>query len=149
MRRVYALLERVKDADVPVLITGESGTGKEGRCSARSTEALPAGIVRSSGSIAEPSRNPCSRASCSGTHEARSPARIANEKGLFREAHGGTLLLDEIGEMPQRMQTSLLRVLQDRKVRPVGGTEEQLVDVRLIFATHRDLESMVKAGSFS
>jgi DNA-binding NtrC family response regulator len=69
-------------------------------------------------------------------------------KGLFREADTGTLLLDEIGEMPQKMQTGLLRVLQDHMVRPVGGIQEQEVDVRLIFATHRDLGAMVKEGSF-
>jgi len=69
-------------------------------------------------------------------------------KGLFRETDGGTLLLDEIGEMPQKMQSGLLRVLQERKVRPVGGSTEQEVDVRLIFATHRDLGTMVKDGRF-
>src|SRR6185503_7222013 len=69
-------------------------------------------------------------------------------KGLFREGEGGTVLLDEIGEMPQKMQAGLLRVLQERKVRPVGGTEEEKVDVRLIFATNRDLSAMVKEGRF-
>src|SRR5206468_11012953 len=62
-----------------------------------------------------------------------------DHKGLFREADGGTLLLDEIGEMPKKMQTGLLRVLQEKKVRAVGAGQEQSVDVRLIFATHRDL----------
>jgi serine/threonine-protein kinase PknK len=71
-----------------------------------------------------------------------------DRKGLFREAEGGTVLLDEIGEMPHKMQAGLLRVLQEKKVRPVGGAEEESVDLRLIFATNRDLESMVKEGRF-
>jgi transcriptional regulator with PAS, ATPase and Fis domain len=69
-------------------------------------------------------------------------------KGLFREGEGGSVLLDEIGEMPHKMQAGMLRVLQDRKVRPVGGAEEESVDVRLMFATNRDLSAMVKDGSF-
>jgi DNA-binding NtrC family response regulator len=69
-------------------------------------------------------------------------------KGLFRECVGGSVLLDEIGEMPHKMQAGMLRVLQDRRVRPVGGSEEETVDVRLIFATNRDLEALVKAGKF-
>jgi DNA-binding NtrC family response regulator len=69
-------------------------------------------------------------------------------KGLIREAQGGAVLLDEIGEMPHKMQAGLLRVLQEHKVRPVGGTTEEPVDVRFIFATHRDLEQLVREGKF-
>jgi DNA-binding NtrC family response regulator len=69
-------------------------------------------------------------------------------KGLIREAEGGAVLLDEIGEMPHKMQAGLLRVLQERKVRPVGGTKEEDVDVRFVFATHRDLEKLVQQGKF-
>jgi DNA-binding NtrC family response regulator len=69
-------------------------------------------------------------------------------KGLLREAEGGSMLLDEIGEMPHKMQAGLLRVLQEKTVRPVGGTKEEPVDVRFIFATHRNLEELVRAGKF-
>jgi transcriptional regulator with GAF, ATPase, and Fis domain len=147
MRRVYALIDRVKSTDVPVLITGESGTGKEvaaraiHRASARADKpfhglncaAVPEHLLESElfGHV---------RGAFTGADRER--------KGLFREADTGTLLLDEIGEMPQKMQTGLLRVLQDRMVRPVGGAQEQEVDVRLIFATHRDLGAMVKEGRF-
>jgi DNA-binding NtrC family response regulator len=69
-------------------------------------------------------------------------------KGLFRECEKGTILLDEVGETPQKMQAGLLRVLQERTVRPVGGTQEEPVDVRVIFATNRDLDELVKSGRF-
>jgi DNA-binding NtrC family response regulator len=71
-----------------------------------------------------------------------------DKKGLFREAEGGTLLLDEIGEMPLKMQTSLLRALQEGTVRPLGGAKEEPVDVRVVAATNRDLSAMVAAGEF-
>ncbi|HVW29194.1 MAG TPA: sigma 54-interacting transcriptional regulator [Polyangiaceae bacterium] len=147
MRKVYALIDRVKGTDIPVLITGESGTGKEvaaraiHRASARAEKpflglncaAVPEHLLESElfGHV---------RGAFTGADRER--------KGLFREADGGTLLLDEIGEMPQKMQSGLLRVLQERKVRPVGGSTEQDVDVRLVFATHRDLGAMVKEGKF-
>jgi DNA-binding NtrC family response regulator len=71
-----------------------------------------------------------------------------DRRGLFQEASGGTLLLDEIGEMPKQMQAGLLRVLEEKMVRPVGSTREEPVDVRVIASTHRDLEQMVAEGSF-
>ncbi|HLV20388.1 MAG TPA: sigma 54-interacting transcriptional regulator, partial [Polyangiaceae bacterium] len=147
MRRVYALIDRVKDTDVPVLVTGESGTGKEMAARAihvaseRSKQrflgincgAIPEHLLESElfGSV---------RGAFTGADRER--------KGVFREADGGTLLLDEIGEMPQKMQAGLLRVLQERTVRPVGGSREEPVDVRLVFATNRDLQRLVKAGAF-
>ena len=147
MRRVYSLIDRVKDTDVPILITGESGTGKEvvaraiHNASQRSKKkflgvncgAIPEHLLESElfGNV---------RGAFTGADKER--------KGLIREGEGGTVLLDEIGEMPQKMQASMLRVLQERKVRPVGGSEEELVDVRLIFATNRELEAMVKEGTF-
>ena len=147
MRRVYALVERLKDTDVPVLVTGESGTGKEmvaravhqaGPRAKRpfigvNCAAIPANLLESElfGSV---------RGAFTGADRDR--------RGLFQEADGGTLLLDEIGEMPHKMQVGLLRVLQEKRVRPVGGTLEEAIDVRLIAATNRDLAQMVSAGSF-
>jgi transcriptional regulator with GAF, ATPase, and Fis domain/Tfp pilus assembly protein PilF len=147
MRRVYALIERVKDTDVPVLITGESGTGKE-----MVARAIHDASVRSKrkfvgvncGAIPENLLESelfgCVRGAFTGADRDR--------KGLFRESEGGTILLDEIGEMPQKMQAGLLRVLQERKLRPVGGTHEESVDVRLVFATHRDLKNLVESRHF-
>lgn len=147
MRKVYALVDRVKDTDVPVLITGESGTGKEvvaraiHNASARSKSkmlgvncgAIPENLLESElfGHV---------RGAFTGADRDR--------KGLIREAQGGSILLDEIGEMPVKMQAGLLRVLQEKRVRPVGGTTEDPVDVRILFATNRELEKMVQAGKF-
>jgi serine/threonine-protein kinase PknK len=147
MRRLYALIDRVKDTDIPVLITGESGTGKEMVARAVHTTgprgkkpftgvncgAIPANLLESElfGSV---------RGAFTGAERDR--------PGLFQEAEGGTMLLDEIGEMPLKMQSGLLRVLQEKTVRPVGGTKEQPVDVRVIAATNRDLARMVTAGTF-
>ncbi|HEY2367589.1 MAG TPA: sigma 54-interacting transcriptional regulator, partial [Polyangiaceae bacterium] len=147
MRRVYALIDRLKDTDVPALVTGESGTGKEvvaraiHNASPRSKKtftgvncgAIPANLLESElfGHV---------RGAFTGADRDR--------KGLLRECEGGTLLLDEIGEMPIKMQASLLRVLQEKTVRPVGGAAEEPVDVRIIAATNRDLEQMVKEQTF-
>ena len=147
MRRVYAVIDRVRDTDVPVLITGESGTGKEmvaraiHTASARSKArtlgvncgAIPENLLESElfGHV---------RGAFTGADRDR--------KGLFRDCQGGTILLDEIGETPLKMQAGLLRVLQERRVRPVGGNREEEIDVRMLFATNRDLEQMIAAGKF-
>ena len=147
MRKLYAILERLRDADVPVLVTGESGTGKEmvARAvhaqSARAKKpflgvncgAIPANLLESElfGHV---------RGAFTGAER--------DKKGLFREAEGGTILLDEIGEMPLKMQTSLLRTLQEGTVRPLGGAKEEPVDVRIVAATNRDLEAMVREQTF-
>ncbi len=147
MRKLYAILERLKDADVPVLITGESGTGKEMVARAVHAQsprakkpffgvncgAIPANLLESElfGHV---------RGAFTGAER--------DKKGLFREAEGGTILLDEIGEMPLKMQTSLLRTLQEGTVRPLGGAREEPVDVRVVAATNRDLERMVREGTF-
>jgi transcriptional regulator with GAF, ATPase, and Fis domain len=147
MRRLYALVDRVKDTDVALLVSGESGTGKE--VIARAVHqsgprapmkfvgincaAIPAALLESElfGSV---------KGAFTGADRDR--------RGLFREAEGGTLLLDEIGEMTLKMQTGLLRVLQEKRVRPVGGSTEEDVDVRIIAATHRDLAEMVAEKTF-
>jgi len=147
MRRVYSIVERIRDTDVPVLITGESGTGKEMVARALHV-ASPRGKRRFVGvncgaipeNLLESELFGCVRGAFTGADRDR--------KGLFRESEGGTILLDEIGEMPKKMQAGLLRVLQEQKVRPVGGTTEEHVDVRLVFATHRDLAKLVEEGAF-
>ena len=147
MSRLALLIGRVAPRDVTVLIAGESGTGKE-----RIAEA----IVRASGRASQPFiRFNCaaltpelaeaelfghSRGAFTGATHART--------GLFREAHGGTLLLDEVGELDGRTQANLLRVLQEGEVRPVGEDRPVKVDVRILAATNRDLEAMVSEGSF-
>jgi serine/threonine-protein kinase PknK len=147
MRRVYALIERLKDIEVPVLVTGESGTGKE----------MVARAVHLAGPRA---RRPFVGVNCAaipanlleselfGSVKGAFTGADRDRPGLFREADGGTLLLDEIGEMPQKMQAGLLRSLQEKCVRPVGGTKEEPIDVRLVAATNRDLGKMVAAGTF-
>ncbi len=147
MRRVYALIDRVKDTDVPLLVTGESGTGKE----------MVARAVHQAGPRA---RKPFLGVNCGaipanlleselfGSVRGAFTGADRDRRGLFQEAHGGTLLLDEIGEMPRQMQAGLLRVLQEKLVRPVGSTREEPVDVRVIASTHRDLEHMVAEGAF-
>jgi serine/threonine-protein kinase PknK len=147
MRKIYALMDRIKDADVPVLITGESGTGKEIVARAihnagRRSKAAFTGI--NCGAIPEH----LLESELFGHVRGAFTGADRDHKGLFRETDGGTLLLDEIGEMPKKMQAGLLRVLQERVVRPVGGTKEQAVDVRLIAATNRDLSAMVIEKSF-
>ncbi len=147
MRKLYALIERVKDADVPVLVTGESGTGKEvvaraiHAMGARAKEpflgvncgAIPANLLESElfGHV---------RGAFTGADRDR--------KGLFREAREGTLMLDEVGEMPLKMQAGLLRVLQEKTVRPVGGVTEEPSHARVVAATNRDLAEMVAQGTF-
>ena len=147
MRKVYALIDRIKDTDVPLLITGESGTGKEIVARAihnagRRSKAAFTGI--NCGAIPEH----LLESELFGHVRGAFTGADREHKGLFREADGGTLLLDEIGEMPKKMQAGLLRVLQEKVIRPVGGNKEQPVDVRLIAATNRDLGAMVEAKIF-
>ena len=147
MRRVYAIIDRVRDTDVPVLITGESGTGKEvvaraiHAASARS-KARTLGV--NCGAIPEN----LLESELFGHVKGAFTGADRERKGLFRDCQGGTILLDEIGETPLKMQAGLLRVLQERRVRPVGGNREEEIDVRMLFATNRDLEQMVAAGKF-
>jgi transcriptional regulator with GAF, ATPase, and Fis domain len=147
MRRLYALIDRIKDTDVPVLITGESGTGKE----------MVARAVHQAGPRA---KKPFLGVNCGaipanlleselfGNTRGAFTGADRDRRGVFQEADGGTLLLDEIGEMPPKMQAGLLRVLQERSVRPVGGAKEEPVDVRVVAATNRDLAQMVAESAF-
>ena len=147
MRRVYALIDRVKDTDVPVLIGGESGTGKEV-------------VARAIHQASVRAKRPFLGVNCGAIPDNLLEGELfghvrgaftgadRDRKGLFRECEGGTLLLDEIGELPLKMQAGLLRVLQEKTVRPVGGAKEESVDVRIVAASNRDLAAMVRDGTF-
>ncbi len=147
MRALLRLVDRVTTSDVPVLIEGESGTGKELIARAmhengpRSKRAF---VSENCGAVPESLLESALFGHVKGAFTGASQSR----PGLFEVADGGTLFLDEIGEMPLSMQTKLLRVLQDGEVRAVGGEKTRKVDVRLIAATHRDLEAMVAQKTF-
>src|SRR5712664_1052905 len=147
MQRVYKIIQKVSLHEYPVLILGESGTGKE----------LVARSVHFSGARKE---RPFAPVDCSSLV----PTLIESElfghvkgaftgaqhgkQGLLEAAQGGTLFLDEIGDMPVDLQSKLLRALQEREVKPVGSTERRRIDVRIIAATNRDLDSAIRTGAF-
>jgi two-component system response regulator HydG len=147
MHRVHDLLERVADSTSTVLVTGESGTGKEV-------------VARALHDVGPRRDKPFVAVNCSAVPEALleselfghargafTDARVART-GLVVQANGGTLLLDEIGDMPMPLQPKLLRILQERTVRPVGGDAEIPFDVRIVATTNRDLRTLVDEGRF-
>jgi DNA-binding NtrC family response regulator len=147
MQRLFALLERLATTPSTVLIQGESGTGKELVARAlhfngpRSHHLfVPVNCAAMPEGLLESELFGHAKGAFTGAHVAR--------KGLFQEAHKGTLFLDEIGEMPAGMQAKLLRVMEQREIRPVGCDREIEIDVRVIAATHRDLEAEVQQGCF-
>ena len=147
MSRLAVLVQRIAPRDVTVLLTGESGTGKE-----RVAEALVQASKRAD--------KPFVRFNCAaltaelaeaelfGHSRGAFTGAVKSRTGLFREADGGTILLDEIGELPPTIQAKLLRVLQEGEVRPVGEEQSIKIDVRIIAATHRDLLQMAAQGKF-
>jgi two-component system response regulator HydG len=147
MKKLHALLTQIVDSDASVLVTGESGTGKE--LVARALHRLGA---RKAG--------PFVAINCGAMPESLLESELfghargaftdarSDRPGLLVQASGGTLFLDEIGDMPLGMQVTLLRALQERKVRPVGGDREIPFDVRIVTATNRDLESAVAEKRF-
>jgi transcriptional regulator with PAS, ATPase and Fis domain len=147
MRKVVERASKVALIDVPVLLHGETGTGKElfaraiHKASPRSAGPL---VVVNCGAIPESLIESMLFGYVKGAFTGAS----ANRPGYFEEAGGGTIFLDEVGELPLSAQSRLLRVLQERKVQRVGGVEEIPVDVRIISATHRDLRLEVAGRSF-
>jgi transcriptional regulator with GAF, ATPase, and Fis domain len=147
MRAMLKLVDRVTMSDVPVLLIGESGTGKELVARAIHANGLRSArpfVSENCGSVPDTLLESTLFGHVRGAFTGASATRA----GLFDVADRGTLFLDEIGEMPLTMQTKLLRVLQNGEVRPVGGERSRTVDVRIIGATHRDLDAMVAAGTF-
>jgi len=144
---VLRMVSRLKDTRTPVLITGESGTGKE----------LVARAIHFRGMFAS---RPFVAVDCGslvptlieselfGYEKGAFTGALRSKTGLFQSADGGTIFLDEIGELPLEMQAKLLRVLQEKEVRPVGSNQRIKVDVRVIAATNRDLEAEYRTGAF-
>jgi two-component system response regulator HydG len=147
MQAVYTLLDRIAETDATALITGETGTGKElaARAIHRRSRRCDAPMV--SVNCAAVPANLLESELFGHVRGAFTDAR-SDRKGLFEQAHTGTLFLDEVGEMPPEMQAKLLRALEARTVRPVGGQQEVAFDVRLITATHRDLLASIEDGTF-
>jgi two-component system response regulator HydG len=147
MLSVYDLIHRVAPTDTTVLLSGESGTGKEvaARALHMASERAQMPFVAINCAAVPP--NLLESELFGHVKGAFTDAKDARQ-GLFQQANGGTLLLDEIGEMPLEMQPKLLRVLQERQVRSVGGNAVSSIDVRIIAATNRELESEVEQGRF-
>jgi transcriptional regulator with GAF, ATPase, and Fis domain/Tfp pilus assembly protein PilF len=147
MRRVFALLDRIRETDVPIVIQGESGTGKE----------VVARAIHEGGARGQ---KPFVAVNCAAIPDTLLESELfghvrgsftgadRDKRGLFVSADGGTLFLDEIGDMAMRMQTDLLRVLQERRVRPIGGVDDVPVDVRVLAACGKPLRELVSAGRF-
>ncbi len=147
MATVKQRIAKVARSMAPVLVRGESGTGKElvaralHACSHRADGPL---VAVNCGAIPES----LLEAEFFGARKGSYTGALADRDGFFQAARGGTLFLDEIGELPLAMQSKLLRSIQERSVRPLGATQEEPVDVRIVSATHRDLAADVKAGRF-
>jgi two-component system response regulator HydG len=147
MRDVFNLVDQVAQTDATVLVTGESGTGKELIARAIHNNGPRAGAPFVAINCAAVPASLLESELFGHVKGAFTDAKRTRE-GLFLQATGGTLFLDEIGEMPLDMQAKLLRVLQEHKVRPVGGDTELVFDTRIISATNRDLEDDVAANRF-
>ena len=147
IQEVLRMVSRLKDTRTPVLISGESGTGKElvaraihfrGACAGRPFVAVDCGSLVPTLIESE----------LFGYEKGAFTGALKSKEGLFKSADTGTIFLDEIGELPLELQAKLLRVLQEKEVRPVGSNQRIKVDVRVIAATNRDLETAYKNGNF-
>ncbi len=147
MQAIFQMIETVAEVESTVLVSGESGTGKEL-------------VARAIHDLSPRAEKPFVSINCGAFTETLLESELfgyvkgsftganADRKGLFEAAHEGTIFLDEIGEMSTAMQVKLLRVLQERKVRPVGAHDERIFDARVLAATNRDLKAMTEDGSF-
>ncbi len=147
MHKIYDLIERVSQSPTNVLIIGESGTGKE----------MVAKAIHYSGPLKE---NPFVTVNCGaipenliesemfGHKKGAFTGAVSDKLGLFEVANSGTLFLDEVGELPLNIQVKLLRAIQERTIRRIGATEDIKINVRIIAATNRNLEEMVRSGQF-
>ncbi|AOS80416.1 MULTISPECIES: sigma 54-interacting transcriptional regulator [Hydrogenophaga] len=147
MDDLLAEARMVAQSDASVLLRGDSGTGKEMLAHAIHKASARAGkpfVAVNCGAIPEA----LLESELFGHMKGAFTDAVANHKGLFQAADGGTLLLDEIGDMPPALQVKLLRVLQERAVRPLGSSQSVPVDVRIVSATHRDLEAAMAEGQF-
>ncbi|MCG3136252.1 MAG: Regulatory protein AtoC [Phycisphaerae bacterium] len=147
MVQLLRKLKRIADSKITVLLLGETGSGKD--------------LIAQAVHLNSGRRNKAYRAiNCAGLNEnlleselfghvkGAFTGAVSDRKGIFDAAHGGTLFLDEVGDMPLRMQAKLLRALENGEITPVGSTEVHYVDVRVVAATHRDLNEMIEEGSF-
>ena len=147
MLAIFRMITKIAEYKTTVLVTGESGVGKElvaRAIHARSSRQAGAFVAINCGAIPEA----LLESELFGHKKGAFTDAVSDRRGLFEEASGGTLLLDEIGELPLPLQVKLLRVLQEETLRRVGDTRDTKVDVRIIAATHRDLAAEVKAGRF-
>ncbi len=147
MLSLYEMIEKVSASSATVQITGESGTGKELAAKAihfNSDRRDKPFVAVNCGAIPEN----LMESELFGHVKGSFTGAVSDRPGLFEQANGGTLFLDEIGELPLLLQSKLLRVIQEREVRRVGGGETKKVDVRIVTATNRDLESQVSEGGF-
>ena len=147
MQEVFKTVAKVAKSSITVLITGESGTGKEV-------------IARAIHNYSDRKEKPFVAVNCAalpanlleaelfGYEKGAFTGAVSSKKGLFEQANGGTIFLDEIGELPLPLQAKLLRVLQEKEVRPIGSERSKKVDVRVIAATNRNLEEEVRKGTF-
>ncbi|MEK4342701.1 MULTISPECIES: sigma-54-dependent transcriptional regulator [Brevibacillus] len=147
MQRIYQLIEKVKDIPSNILITGESGTGKELVARAihyQGVRSQAAFSVINCAAIPET----LLESELFGYAKGAFTGAVQQKTGLFERSHGGTVFLDEIGEMPLALQAKLLRVIQERTVTPLGSYSTKEIDIRLIAATNRNLEEEVAKGTF-